>query len=151
MKKFHDRIVISITDVIKNSAIGRAQPILNLPYFHQRPIICPAAALESYLSSTTTIRPSNEDRLILTTKKPYRAASSQTLGRWIKQTLQESGIDTSLFSAHSTRHASTSAAFRAGISVDVIRKTAGWSDQSAVFANFYNRPIIDTTPNLLSL
>ncbi|KAI8422105.1 hypothetical protein MSG28_009993 [Choristoneura fumiferana] len=88
------------------------------------------------------IRSNKDDKLLLTNKKP-RPASSQTIGRWIKQVLQESGINPNIFGAHSTRHATTSAASRAGISVEVIRKAAGWSDQSAVFANFYNRPVVD--------
>lgn len=149
IKSFGDRIVISITNLIKTSGVGKMQPSLNLPYFHQRPGICPASTLQKYLSMTSTIRSNSEDRLFVTHKKPHKAASSQSIGRWIKQTLSDSGIDTSIFGAHSTRHASTSAASRAGLSVDVIRKTAGWSAQSAVFANFYNRPIVESH-NLLS-
>ena len=44
-------------------------------------------------------------------------------------------------SSHSTRHAATSAAHQSGISLEVIRKTAGWTPQSQVFAKVYNRPI----------
>lgn len=151
MTFYNDRVVIAITDLIKTSGIGRTQPILNLPYFRQRPNICPVNTLQLYLAATSSVRPTNMDSLILTYKKPHRAASSQTIGRWIKQTLHESGIDTSIFGSHSTRHASTSAASRAGISVDVIRRSAGWTNQSAVFANFYNRPIIDSTSSLLNI
>lgn len=142
-KYFDDRIVITITSLIKTSAIGKAQPVLNLPYFRPRPGICPASTLVKYISVTSQIRPSLEDNIILTYKKPHKPASSQTIGRWIKQTLTDSGIDTSVFKPHSTRHASTSAASRSGLNIDVIRKTAGWSAQSAIFANFYNRPIVN--------
>ncbi|KYB24806.1 hypothetical protein TcasGA2_TC032277 [Tribolium castaneum] len=51
------------------------------------------------------------------------------------------GINTSIFSAHSTRHASSSAALRKGISLDVIHKTAGWSEKSQTFAKTYNLPL----------
>ncbi|KAI8428154.1 hypothetical protein MSG28_002401 [Choristoneura fumiferana] len=95
-------------------------------------------------------RPHDENRLILTTKNPIHAASSQTIGRWLKQTLASSGIDTGVFSGHSTRHAATSAARRAGVSVDTIRRSAGWSAQSLTFANFYNRPITDQNPNFVN-
>lgn len=98
---------------------------------------------------TASLRPNNDDKLILTFKKPFKSASSQTIGRWIKQVLSESGIDTSVFSAHSTRHASTSAAQQAGVSADIIRRFAGWSDQSQVFANFYKRPIVQNNANLI--
>lgn len=75
-------------------------------------------------------------------KKPFGSVSAQTLSRWIKFVLGKSGLDTSIFTAHSTRHASTSAASRKGINVDLIRKTAGWSEASNVFASFYNRPLM---------
>lgn len=130
---FDDRIVITITNLMKTSSIGRAQPVLILYFFRPRPGICPASVLQKYILDTSPLRSNSENSLILTCKKPHRPATSQSIGRWIKHILNDSGVDTSIFSAHSTRHASTSAASRAGLSVDVIRKTAGWSEQSAVF------------------
>lgn len=141
IRRLNDRYMIKITDLIKTSSIGKSQPILDLPFF-ESPNICPADTLSAYMMRTAQIRPPNVDKLILTFRNPHHAVSSQTIGRWIKDVLEESGIDTNTFRAHSTRHAATSAAGRAGISVDVIRKTAGWSQQSAVFANFYNRPVV---------
>lgn len=81
--------------------------------------------------------------LFLTFKKPIKEASKQSISRWIKTTLSEGGIYTSIFSIHSTRHAGgSSAAARAGISVDEIRRTAGRSANSSTFADFYNRLLI---------
>lgn len=68
---------------------------------------------------------------------------AQTLGRWIKNVLQKSGIDISIFQAHSVRHASTSTAFIKGVDLNIIRKTAGWSRTSQMFAKIYNRPMVD--------
>ncbi|KYM99018.1 hypothetical protein ALC62_10253 [Cyphomyrmex costatus] len=48
-----------------------------------------------------------------------------------------------LFSAHSTRHASTSLAARKGLSLDLIKRAAGWSGDSQIFARFYNRTIVN--------
>ena len=59
----------------------------------------------------------------------------------MKETLKKSGIDTNVFTAHSTRHASTSAANRNGIDINTIRKTAGWTDNSLTFVKFYNLPL----------
>ena len=60
----------------------------------------------------------------------------------MKETLNKSGLDTIIFSTHSTRHASTSAAQRLGVDIEVIRKTAGWTKSSETFAKFYNRDIV---------
>lgn len=149
--EFSDKIVIPITDLIKTSGIGRPQPVLNLPFFLQRLSVCPATTLKSYVLASADKRPNTVENLFITYKRPYKNATAQTIGRWIKQTLQASGVDTAIFTAHSTRHAATSAALRAGVSVDTIRKSAGWSDQSSVFANFYNRPIVNSSPNLAQL
>lgn len=136
-------IKINITDMIKTSAVNREQPVLYLPYFVENPRICPAKTLDDYLEVTSVSRPEGIDSLLLTVKRPYKKASSQTLSRWIKQMLAESGVDVTVFSAHSTRHASTSAAASAGVCVDTIRKTAGWASASQTFARFYHRPLID--------
>lgn len=136
-------IKIGISDVIKTSAAGRDQPVLFLPYYNDNKAICPATIIDDYMFITRNIRPESTDRLILTFKKPYRPASSQSISRWIKQVLGESGVDVARFSAHSTRHASTSAARASGLSVDAIRKAAGWTASSQAFARFYHRPIAD--------
>lgn len=135
-------IEIVIDDMIKTSAAGRPQPHLVIPFFNNKRQICPAHTLISYMEKTKLFRENaNTDRLILTTKKPYHNATTSTISRWIKQTLHESGVDTNIYSAHSARHAATSAADRRGVPIDIIRKAAGWSGNSLVFAKFYNRPI----------
>nr|CAI5865098.1 unnamed protein product [Callosobruchus analis] len=131
-----------ITDRIKTSGINKQRPCLAIPYFESDKIICTAAVLESYLKATPQFR-ETQFRLFLTYKKPIKEASSQSISRWIKATLSESGIDTSIFCAYSTGQAATSKAKRDGVSLDVIRKTAGWSVASEVFAKFYNKPLLD--------
>lgn len=134
---------IGISEIIKTSAAGRDQPVLSLPYFQENKSICPVTVIEDYISMTINIRPiSNQGSLILTFKAPHKPASAQTISRWIKQVLSGSGVDVAAFSAHSTRHAATSAARAAGLSLDVIRKSAGWTPSSQSFAKFYNRPIL---------
>lgn len=125
----------------KTSKRGTLQPILYLPFFQQEQLICAASTLQHYLHVTKLLRPNVTDRLFLTVKKPLHQASSQTLSRWIRTMLTASGLDSSKFTAYSTRHASVSAASRKGISLDVIRSTAGWSKTSETFARFYNRPL----------
>ena len=79
--------------------------------------------------------------------KPYSAVTASTVGQWIKTLLGQAGVDTSKFSAHSTRVASTSKA-AVSVPVDVILATAGWRDEST-FRKFYNKPVSVT--NQMSL
>ena len=53
----------------------------------------------------------------------------------MKDILKKSGIDTEMFSAHSTRHASTSAAARRGTNIKTILNLLPFSQNS-----MYNRP-----------
>ncbi|KAL7290380.1 hypothetical protein TKK_0016072 [Trichogramma kaykai] len=129
-------LTIKIPAPIKTSAVGRKQPALHLPFYVNEKI-CVARALEHYMARTQEIRV-KETSLFLSFKKPHRAVNPQSISRWIKKTLNLSGIDTEVFSAYSTRHASTSVAKRLGVSLDVIKSTAGWTENSRTFAKFYD-------------
>lgn len=135
-----DRFEIKISENIKTSKPRKVQPNLVIPVFKRNSSICPATALTSYLKRTKALR-GGENKLFVAMKKPHKAVGSQTLSRWIKFVLYNSGLDTSKFSAYSTRHASTSAAERSGVNIDLILKAAGWTKKSQTFARFYNRPV----------
>lgn len=134
-------IEIKIPARLKTSKINKAQPVLSIPFYVTNIRVCAASALETYLDKTKDLR-GNETRLFIALKKPHSGVSSQTLSRWIKKTLTESGVDTDAFDAYSTRHASTSSAKKSGVNIDAIRKAAGWTQRSATFARFYDRRIV---------
>ena len=81
-----------------------------------------------------------ENHLFIAVRKPHRPVTSTTIGHCLKKVLQQSGIDTSIFTAHSTRGAATSKARVAGVSIPDILKIADWSSAST-FTRFYHRPI----------
>nr|XP_046491856.1 uncharacterized protein LOC124223672 [Neodiprion pinetum] len=139
IKETRDGFEVKVTDILKTSRPGSSQPLLLLPRFEQQPKLCIASVLERYIKRTKPLR-GNCNTLLITSKKPYRAASSQTISRWIRSMLARSGIGEE-YSAHSTRHASTSAALKKGIDINIIKSAAGWSKESQVFAKYYNRPI----------
>lgn len=140
--KLDKGVEILICDMLKTSAPAKSQPKLMLPFFESKPELCVASTLLYYIKKTTSHR-GDILNLFITHKQPYKAASVQTISRWIKTVLKKSGIDVINFKAYSTRHASTSAAHRAGTSIDTIRATAGWSKESEIFFKYYNRPIKD--------
>ena len=140
IKKTAEGFEIEIPERIKSSRPGAFQPLLILPGFPNNPELCAAKTLEKYLESTREIRGSC-DELFLTTRAPFRKASKDTISRWIRSFLVRCGISED-FTPHSLRHASTSAALKKGIDISIIKKLAGWSEQSNVFNKFYNRPIV---------
>ncbi|XP_071572414.1 uncharacterized protein [Temnothorax nylanderi] len=139
----NDKMIIRIPDRIKTSAPNRAQPLFYFSRFQDRENLCIVRLTEYYIDKTKELRPSGCDFLFISLTKPYKAITAQTVSRWIRQSLDNCGINTNIFSAHSTRHASTSKAAKKGVSLDLIKRAAGWTGESRVFANFYNRPIIN--------
>ncbi|XP_064214927.1 uncharacterized protein LOC135267109 [Tribolium castaneum] len=133
-------ITIKITEPTKTSLRTGIYPVMKYKYFTAQPESCIVLAIQAYINRTEELR-NSEDFLFITTKKPFKKASTNTISRWIKNTLHEAGVDTSVFSGHSTRHAATSAAVRKGISVEIIRQNVGWTATSRVFETFYNRPL----------
>lgn len=140
IRETRDGFEVAISDRIKTTRPGTCQPLLLLPRFQERPELCVASTLHHYLKATEAIR-GDTQALILTTVKSYRAASKNTISRWLWSFLQEAGIGAE-FAPHNIRHAATSAAAKRGIDLVVIKKIAGWSQRSRVFDRFYNRPIV---------
>ena len=73
-------------------------------------------------------------------RRPHRPVKPATVGHWLKRIMTLSGIDTGIFSPHSTRGAATSKARAAGVSVPDILRAADWSSVST-FKRFYHRPV----------
>ena len=119
------------------------------PTFHQEPLefkafpnntrICPVTYVTKYIEVTKSHR--EDEKLFISYGKPFKAVTSTTIARWTTDILKRSGIETTTFSAHSTRHASTSNAKR-NLSLLEIGKAAGWSNMQT-FGKHYNRPILE--------
>ena len=131
-------VEIRIKDLIKTSRPGADHPHAIFNFFENEGL-CIARTLLHYLEVTKNIRGETK-RLLISFKKPHGEIGVQTISRWLKIVLKESGIDEE-FTAHSTRHAATSKAATKGLDINVIKNAAGWSENSQTFSRFYNRPI----------
>ena len=121
-------------DVLKHSRPSFKEKPLVFRAFSQKPKFCPISTLIQYLD----IRLSrwSDTALFLTTVKPYKGASRDTIACWIKNTMQETGINTALFSPHSCRSAATSKVNASGTSITTILQSPGWS-RTSTFKKFY--------------
>lgn len=135
-----DGLEIKIPQKIKTSRPGSYQPLLVLPTFKDNPELCVVKTLKRYCVVTKELR-NNCDDLIITTRAPFRKASKDSISRRLRAFLVNCGIDKE-FAPHSMRHAATSAALKKGVNLNVIKSLAGWSENSKVFNQFYNRPIV---------
>lgn len=136
-------IQILIPGRLKTSSINVKQPCLQIPFLSNRPGHCVASLLKHYVDVTKQYKNMKKCNLFLTHKQPHTVASKLTISAWT--TLHAGGIDNTIFRNHSVRHASTSAANRKGVSLEVIQSTAGWSNSSQTFRRLYNLPILEPT------
>ncbi|CAC5380671.1 unnamed protein product [Mytilus coruscus] len=89
-----------------------------------------------------------EQKVFISTVKPYKPVTKSTIARWVKTVMESSGINIEYFGPHSCRSASTSAALGQGLKLDTIMKSAGWKS-AKTFQKFYNKTIItDNESNL---
>lgn len=103
--------------------------------------VCPVRCLGIYMYRTETLlTQSCNDRLFLTLIAPFRPVTGSTVGRWIRSYLSKAGIDTAVFSAHSTRGAGASKAVANGVPIDTVLRAAQWAKEST-FAKFYHRSV----------
>jgi integrase len=110
------------------------------PSFTVNSKLCPVQALREYERQSKDKRQSNKSQLFISVRKPHAPVKPCTIGKWLKAVMTDAGIDTNIFTAHSTRGASTSKAKALGVSSQDILKTANWSSEST-FCRFYRRPI----------
>ena len=100
--------------------------------------LCPVETLRQYQKVTASLR-KESTHLFVAIVKPHKPIAPCTITRWLKKVLKLSGFDTNIFTAHSTRSASSSAAADFWVTTSDILKAVDWSSES-VFRKFYYRP-----------
>ena len=102
--------------------------------------LCPVLT-KAYIERTKPWREENsESKFFLSFINPHKSLKPCTIGRWLKTVLANVGIDTTKFTAHSTRAASSSKMKVLGASVSEIMNCGNWNS-SSIWQRFYNKPI----------
>ena len=140
MKVEKDQISFYNEKLMKTSRPGRHKTTVTFRAYPHNKKLCIVTALKVYVRRTDEIRGSST-QLLVTTTKPTRPATIDTVRRWVKNLMQEAGIDVEIFKSHSTRGASMSKAVNY-VDTRIILKTAGWRKEST-FGRFYKKPILE--------
>ena len=118
----------------------QSQRLIIIPRFPDERL-CPVQCLQAYLKATSEFRRSVKFmKLFLSFKAPHKPVTSSSIARWVKVTLANCGIDTAVFSAHSTRGASATRATMSGLSVQQVLNRAGWSSEDTFCRHYYRPP-----------
>ena len=135
-----DAYSFDIAEHIKASTPSSPHTRIDIAAYEPDSTICPLTCLNAYINKTKALR-NNETKLFISYVRPHKAVSRDTVSRWTKDTLRLCGIDTKVFTAHSTRSASVSKANEKDVPVHEIMAKAGWKSPET-FRKYYNKPVI---------
>lgn len=134
-----DCLALRFGDLLKTSRPGHHLGEIRLPSFPVNGALCVVSTYMDFVQRSKPLR-GKTTRLFVASIKPHGPISRDTLSNWIKFTMSKAGVDLSIFTPHSTRAASTSAALRQKVPLATILATAGWTGANT-FRRFYNRPV----------
>ena len=134
-------LIIRFGDVLKTTRPGHHLSELVYPSYSDKRL-CVVHTITSYLARTQPIR-HGAVQLLLSYKAPFRPVSRDTISRWVKTLMCQSGIDLKIFKPHSTRAAAASATV-GKVSLSTILTTVGWT-RASTFRKFYQKPVLDKT------
>ena len=95
--------------------------------------VCPVLCFETYVSKTREFRSKGDNnlfvlgQLFLGISHPHSPVKACIIARWVKTTPTNAGVDTTTFSVHFIRCASTSKALEGGATLSEVLQQADWS------------------------
>ena len=89
--------------ILKTTKPGNHVDDIALPVYKNDNCLCIINTFSEYVNRTKELRQRGCKRLLISTIKPYWPVTINTISRWIKSVLKQSGVDTDKFKAHSVR------------------------------------------------
>ena len=99
-------IIFTIRDTLKTTPPGKQLAPIEIRLFSQDSRLCLVTHIKHYITKTHSL--CSDSRLLISYTKRHKPITNSTVARWIKSTLKDAGINVTIFSAHSSRTASTS-------------------------------------------
>ncbi len=141
MTKTDSYVTFRITEPLKTTCPGHHLSELKFKAFPCDRRLCVVSYINEYLMRTDRFRNSDITKFFITYGKPNKGASRDSISRWTKDVLRDAGIDMTIFTAHSTRSASTTAAVPL-VPLATILKAGVWSSANT-FTKYYNLNVND--------
>ena len=129
---------------LKQTRKGHHLAPLKFRVYRKEPKLCVITNLTEFLKKTQDKR--TDAALFLSSQKPHRSVSKDTISRWVKDMMISAGIDPS-FVSHSSRSAASSYARTKGVSLREICDACGWANVKT-FATHYQKEILGHTTTI---
>ena len=105
VKIYEDKLIILPNSLLKHTKSSRPLQAIVYHKFNGNPKLCVAECAKLYIEIRRELVPPEIKQFLVTYGKLHKAASDDTISRWIKNTISSTGIDIDVFKAHSTRSA----------------------------------------------
>ena len=122
-----DGILFELPLLGKKRTVGAPPKQIIFEAFPLDKNLCVVECLQCYEDRTRQFCPSTVEQpnpLFLSYVQPHKAITSRTLAHWITNSMEEAGVNTSIFKAHSVHGASSTAAAEKGVLIADILRTA---------------------------
>ena len=141
VKIYEDKLIILPNSSLKHTE--PSQPLQAIVYhkFNGNPKLCVVECAKLYIEISKELVPPEIKQFLVTYGKPHKAASDDTISRWIKNTISSVAIDIDVFKTHSTRSASSSKAKQVGTPYAEILKRDSRKGANT-FTKHYDKHII---------
>ena len=123
--------------LLKHSRPGYVHRPVTYKNYPQNIKLCPVRLITEYIKRRNNLLQGDTsiNSLFITYRKPIRATHRDTIARWTKNIMNESGVDTKFFKPHSCR--SASAAKKAGVTIDNVLKQGNWTNASTFYKYYF--------------
>ena len=139
----HEGVIFQPSHLSKQSHSSKPIKEFFFPYYTPDESLCLVKALQVYEECTASFRTGeSKSTLFLSWIGKHEPVSSSTIARWLRTCLQDAGIDTDTFKAHSVRGAACLSAAWSGVTTTDILNAADWSNETT-FQQFYHREVRD--------
>ena len=142
VKIYEDKLIILPNSSLKHTKPSRPLQAIVYHKFNGNPKLCVVECAKLYIEIRRELVPPEIKQFLVTYGKPHKTASDDTMSRWIKNTISNTGIDIHVFKAHSTRSDSSSIAKQVGIPYTGILKRGSWRGANT-FTKHYDKHIIN--------
>lgn len=130
-------IVFRLTKRLKHNTRGTLSLVQFKPFTLDCKL-CVVFIISEYISRTSDVR-GNNDQPVLSYTPPYDKVGSSTVSRWVREVLQEAGIDSTVFTTHIiSRSAVLSQMLRLNVPVKDILAKASWRSESSLRSSITN-------------
>ena len=139
MVRSRDKVTFYITERTKSYKHRPLTTVVFNQYEHSENLDV-VACINAYIVATQAQRDTDAktSQFLISYQDPHEPIGTATIARWLRTVMEEAGVNTKIYTPHSTRSAATSKAKCKGMTTKLILDTVNWSN-ARTFQRFYDR------------